>query len=1319
MTIVNENYDKLFPLMKYLSDEVVLTESWKKTHSYIRKHNWYSDVLELDCSTIDLEKKVGKWAAEISEFNCKPKDMRLVLAPKHKKWSFKNEKNKPASFDSWGPYKTISGKETERDKQPLRPLAHLSIRDQIFASTVMICLADAIETIQGPSDETNFHLAQRNKMYSYGNRLQCSWEAQPDNKKLASFGWGNSQCYRKYFEDYQNFLKRPRALGQYYASIASPEAEIYIISLDLEQFYNLIDRKGLINELKKHYDMYFKDFREKLHVKTDDLKNEQVNDSEVEQVIIDKGFSDTFPKFWGAVEKIFSWEWDSRDKIENETLYDEPLPKGIPQGLVASGFLSNAYMIGFDQRMGEILHKDSNIEGYIIRDYCRYVDDIRIVVEVSSEQKPNEVKKKIEEWITEHLNEYQLLIGVDEAKLNINKEKTKVLPFQQLAPQNHVSLVMSQLQHTLSGTPDFESIQQTITNLDGLLQLSEHLETEKQKVNNPLELSRISTLHVDVRDDTLKRFAAVRIVRSLRFQRTMTNLEEVVGDDNSEQVKAGQLLDFEFESIARKIIACWAENPSLTLLLRCAFDLYPDASILESVIEALSTKLFYTSEKAEELLANKKLRREVKVAEYVAADLFQAAATTIGYRPENLYPESVSITDFRSSLGEFANKLMDKASSPWYVKQQAILFLCSIGEYNFSIDINIPELKYYGLLHDACRYSLKDKVDVLECLAVALIAQQINPNPKRFSSWFIPWVDNINDQQHEKVLNTLFLNRPDLMFQVLQSSRLKNAEWKKSIPHEIKQVHKVSGSKDIKLSGTSDLSLLRVIRSKSNPFKQENALLLLARAILKSKNIQAILSKTISINNMLVSCVEWDNIQNPNINTLTVKFDPQIRPNTLYETPSWIKEGCEWLYNLGQILRSCVTGEFDFTAHSFLARHDVDSYRGLRSTWYTRRLGMNNHARGLLKEPSPLSPWICELLFCLLQWPGINKLENQITSLENVRHTGDLLLIIEERLAEQKRIYGRLSNTPFYILPSPNRGSRSTKNLRVAVVQPLLPNSKDFSNQDPLHWTPEFRAIHRNHLASMCKLVTSHITAKLSASGTFKNNSERKEHEIDLIVFPELTVHPDDIDLLRGLSDATRANIFAGLTFVRSEKLDAAVNQALWLIRIERSTGREFLPVYQGKEHMTNSEKELHVKGHRPYQVIVEFGNHETGITRLAGAICYDATDLSLVADLRDISDVFLIAAMNQDVNTFDNMVAALHYHMYQPVVLANSGEFGGSTVQAPFKKHERQIAHVHGSNQVAVSMFEIDASVFKPVNLPSTPPERKTPPAGYTGRNH
>jgi hypothetical protein len=145
-------------------------------------------------------------------------------------------------------------------------------------------------------------------------------------------------------------------------------------------------------------------------------------------------------------------------------------------------------------------------------------------------------------------------------------------------------------------------------------------------------------------------------------------------------------------------------------------------------------------------------------------------------------------------------------------------------------------------------------------------------------------------------------------------------------------------------------------------------------------------------------------------------------------------------------------------------------------------------------------------------------------------------------------------------------------------------------------------------------------------------------------------------------------------------------------------------------------ERVMGVKGYRPHQTLVDLPVGTKTRTRIAAAICYDATDLDLVADLRDRSDMFLVAALNQDVQTFDNMVAALHFHMYQPVLLANSGEFGGSTAQAPFPKHERMIAHVHGNNQVAVSVFEIDPAPFKSTSPGKVPKELKSAPAGYKG---
>ncbi|MCU8106169.1 hypothetical protein L5M38_16730 [Shewanella sp. SM101] len=125
-----------------------------------------------------------------------------------------------------------------------------------------------------------------------------------------------------------------------------------------------------------------------------------------------------------------------------------------------------------------------------------------------------------------------------------------------------------------------------------------------------------------------------------------------------------------------------------------------------------------------------------------------------------------------------------------------------------------------------------------------------------------------------------------------------------------------------------------------------------------------------------------------------------------------------------------------------------------------------------------------------------------------------------------------------------------------------------------------------------------------------------------------------------------------------------------------------------------------HVKSWRPYQLILELIHpafpDEPGFM-LTGSICYDATDISLSADLRDKSNAYIVCALNKDVNTFDTMIDALHYHMFQPVVLVNTGAYGGSCAKAPYRDpHLRLISHCHGNNQVSISTFEMNMFDFR-----------------------
>jgi len=193
MGIVHDRYKQLKPELHYLCDEAVLAQAWKKSHSYIRSHNWYADTLELDCSAVNLEKRIKEWATQLRELTYSSSDMRMVPAPKTDHWTF----YKPEKCEDWkwGPKQKNGSSECKE----LRPLAHLTIQDQTVATTIMLCLADAIETEQCSTDPEKKH-----SVYSYGNRLFCDWK-----DERAKFRWGNSSIYSKYFQDYQRFLERP------------------------------------------------------------------------------------------------------------------------------------------------------------------------------------------------------------------------------------------------------------------------------------------------------------------------------------------------------------------------------------------------------------------------------------------------------------------------------------------------------------------------------------------------------------------------------------------------------------------------------------------------------------------------------------------------------------------------------------------------------------------------------------------------------------------------------------------------------------------------------------------------------------------------------------------------------------------------------------------------------------------------------------------------------------------------------------------------------------------------------------------------------
>lgn len=1227
MSLINPKYKQLKPTLEYLADPVVLAQAWKKSHSYIRSHNWYADTLELDASTFNLEENIKSWSEELKNQTYKPSPMRLVPAPKGDIWDFKKINDEW----NWTPKKS-SGSEA------LRPLAHISIKDQTIATAIMMCLADAIETAQAATTD-------KDNVSNYGNRLYCKWD---EKKEKANFRWGNSTTYSKYYQDYQRFLERSAKSAHLIDElnlIFENSNEVYEVQLDMSAFYDSINRNLLLSSLRGIADSFYK------------LSNDKTE------------------SFWNVVKGSFNWLWHENDFTLNDCLKVKLENDGLPQGLVASGFFANVYLIEFDKNCKSLI--DSRELDLSIHDYCRYVDDLRLIISVDKNNNlsVDEIKKQLVEKLQDLLPK----------GINLNPDKTKIIKWN--GEEGETVRQMEGIQSLASGPIDMDSLEYAESSLDNLFTRAESSQFTADTSQHPL--ANVHQINLEVREDTLLRFAANRWTKLFKSRRKLTNQKDLM------------VLDAAQESVARRFVAGWSRNPALTLLLKKGLQLFPEKNLAETVWGSLLKKLDDITP-----------IREKNIAYYCFAEICRFSATDLRkVSPQDL-PHSLNINDYFEWLEKAARELLENQTLPWYLKQQLGLVL--VG--------NAPSPRIEGelLLNKALKIANGELVTgkTSEVLPATVVSWQITKSEKVIAS-LTSWLVSLEHQTQYEALVSIAANDPDLFNQL---SMMKNQE----VDHTVKQVNTLLGLDIVSLppdltEWPDKVPLASVIKSPANPFIHENALIELAIASIKAleQNPNVILIPQ----RIFIECNDWLNIQNPDKATIKISAS-EINNNAgidpRYQLPSWINvhKDSHNLYELGCLLRACAVGSCDYTSQRTLFRQEISTYYGIKSSWFKRTVSMMHSPEALVGETAPMSGWVTELLFNLLQWPGLD-IESWEYEWPDELSLISLLRVLHDRKHHQNSIFGIASNTPVYI-ERVKTGSDFNGNLRVVTVQTLLPRKSSFVDNLELN-NSDFRKIHRNHLADVCNIILKKIKATDAAINTeLENDKQHSDAETSLIVFPELSVHQDDIDLLESLSARTKAIIFAGIVFHEHE--GKLINRALWLIPyITPEKGIRWIKRWQGKHNMTKDEKG-HITPWRPYQLIIELKDtlpDEIGRGyRLSGSVCYDATDMKLTADLRDISDAYLIAALNNDITTFDNMIDALHYHMYQHIILVNTGEYGGSAAKAPFKlPHHRTIVHNHGNNQIAISIFDIDMMSLLEDKVPSKPEDypklRKTKPAG------
>lgn len=1255
------NGELLTPRMSCLCREDVLVQAWKKTSQYIRYHNWYSDTLELDWTTVNLPAFLSNLRRSLESVEKWENDrIRIVPAPKSQPWTV-------SDADGWIP-------SVARTQVPLRPLAHLSLKDQVAATAVMLCLADRVETEQGnPVNAPIEGYKQRAKVVSYGNRLFCDVHG-----RTLRHRWGSTTLYRAYFQDYRAFLQRPEAVADEVLGRQDSESpllssrRVVIIHTDISKFYDCVRPLLMRSALERLV---------------------RPND--------EKGFFD-------FASHLLNWQWDAldRDEVDNykrAAQLDDFDHVILPQGLVAAGFFANLVLQAFDKRVVEYFGEDI-ANGVRLEDLCRYVDDIRVVVSTADINTPKEeICAGVLRWLTESLSKAA-------SGLEFASQKTKAIDVYEGRRQIvHVRRTMDRIQTHVSGGFDAIHGERILDALHSLIET--HVPGTVVTNDRNWRFDPIP----DVVDDTVARFGAARFRMTYRSIRPLLDSESSSKPRTTAIVATQQEADDKARAFALQLIGVWIRNPANVRILRIALDIWPHPEVLTEILSLIRP-----------LTENGTRGAWRRVGWYCLAEILRAGATETGFVPDNeCLHGNVDLAEYRSVLGrEAARVLTSRARLPWFLKQQAALFLLASGTgKDEPAMLRQKSLRRYDLMNKYL-HRLPCMWTAADLATAAVLARRSYGAKKDASDLLVATMAGEGSKQRRNQLREIGLRDPSFLLEVAEHPRIDTDDVDEWLLYDLCAYASEHAKTDASAARYKSLATWVLEGGPTNPLRNELTALRFTERFLEVYAANDATWDVITPNDVFIRMESGDLKESAHVGDL------RIQPNrvslsgrwSIYQPPTWCSSEQQWRLQLGYLLRFVLTSRPDYTravtSNQWKEEHPV--YRRPESHWYQRQYGMFHGQSGFGHDWLPMSDWMEGFLIELLRWPGCRPTDPE-------RYIGDgptrTRQIVKNRVKMLESLQG--AGTGLLMLPMKHARAQGTKKIQGCVVQTVIPNAKHFSSDDPeLVRDAVTRKNHRNHLATALMAVKASMALRAS-------HQEDQEHRgtLDWLILPELSVHPQDIVThLFPFARAHKTTIFAGLTYQEVLSGLPPVNSALWLMPETSSThGLRFRWRRQGKEHLTPEEKRLRVAGFRPCQWLIEYpwdcGSHQL---RLTGSICYDATDLALAADLRGKSDVLLIPALNRDVRTFDVMAQALHYHMFQLVVVANNGRYGGSNAYWPKEggDHLRQVFHMHGQPQSTIAFFEIDCSFaergahdgsLKKVRSTRHEEGWKHPPAGWS----
>ena len=1004
--------EQLEPRLKLLREEYVLVQAWKKTASYIRYHNWFSDTLALDHAAVDLPAFIGKirgrlWTSERWQND----PLRIVPAPKSQRWRVRE--------GAWEPV------EKRATSVRLRPLAHVSLADQVVATALMLCLADRVETLQGDPRRSARDQESRRQVVSFGNRLFCDAIGGELRHR-----WGSAKLYRAYYQDYRAFLSRPEVAA---GSIpAAEEKGVYIVHADLRQFYDRV-RPDLLAEAI-----------DRVRRDGDD------------------------PAFFSLAASVLNWGWQSHDETDvriyaQQAELEDFTRVALPQGLVASGFFANVVLLPFDEALRAAIGTEI-VSGIVLADACRYVDDLRVLVAIdpNSGRSPDELEKTVSRWLSQVLEEAA-------TGLALSSEKTQVAALGgDDRPLVRQSAKMNRIQSAVSGGFDALGGEEILDAIQGLMRAQEALSVGD---DSGWRLSPVP----DVRDETVARFGAARYRTTFRSIRPLLQDDDLPVASEVGRVDTppgGRLrvartrreLDEDARAFALGLIQRWIDDPSNVRLLRIGLDLWPDAELLREVLSLLRP------------FTKKGSRRKAprRVAWYCLAEVLRAGATETGLVADTeSLPSGVDLEAYREELRREAARLvaLPGPTIPWYLRQQALLFLaaCDPAGAPVARTGTGPETRHYRELIRFLRGE-GERLRSSDFATLAVLARRAFVDRVRAVELTRPGLNPSRKRQ-------LAQRDPSFLLELMDTET--DALLFDDLPARIREdLCRASEGSD----GDHDTLAKAVLNTHpSGSLRNELSLLRFAVAFLEQREQQEFPPEVITPGQVTLNLGEDQAVAD--VDSLRILRSRTDASGSLYEVAAWCQAGERWRFQLGFLLRFILSGQPDFTrpVRRTNWRETESCYRPAESHWYQRLYGLYSGQPAFGDDWLPITDWVEGFLVALLRWPGCRAPDGFGWVEQGIEEARTQL---GRRIAELKQRRG--SSTRALILPLLAKRPTATnakRPLRACVVQTAVPAADDFHYTDLALDGPAIRRKHRNHLSAALAAVERMLALRETHKG--------------------------------------------------------------------------------------------------------------------------------------------------------------------------------------------------------------------------------------------